>query len=137
MAGGFPCPRSRGRSARLPVNRGKNSPAEICDWIDEHCRIPDSPRGRFGNIHAARRNDASRIAIRGAALLAFWHSGKHATTDRLAECGLNVRMEPWLLVYGSPEALGGRAVVAIWRSLDVTSKLPTHEGPAGLIGRAS
>lgn len=102
--------RSRGRSARPPVNRGKNSPVEICDWIDEHCRIPDSPRGRFGDIHAARRNDASRIAIRGEALLAFWRSGKCATTDNLAEFGLNVRMLPWLFVRGSPGTLGGDGV---------------------------
>jgi hypothetical protein len=65
----------------------------------------NSPRGRFGDIHAARRNDASRIAIRGEALLAFWRSGKCATTDNLAEFGLNVRMLPWLFVRGSPGTL--------------------------------
>jgi hypothetical protein len=32
------------------------------------------------------------------ALMAFWRSGKAATTERLAEVGLNVRMLPWLLV---------------------------------------
>ena len=39
------------------------------------------------------------------ALLAFWRSGKHATTDNLAEFGLNVRMLPWLLVRGSRNTL--------------------------------
>ena len=39
------------------------------------------------------------------ALLAFWRSGKYAMTDTLAEFGLNVRMQPWLFVRGSPSTL--------------------------------
>src|SRR5262249_1666669 len=66
---------------------------------------PDSPRGRFGDLHAARRNDTSRIAIRDEALLAFWRSGKIATTDTLAELGLEIRMLPWLLARGSRRTL--------------------------------
>jgi hypothetical protein len=39
------------------------------------------------------------------ALLAFWRSGKYATTDTLAEYGLNVRMLPWLFARGSRRTL--------------------------------
>jgi hypothetical protein len=36
-------------------------------------------------------------------LMAFWRSGKLA--NDLAEFGINVRMKPWLRVYGSPRTL--------------------------------
>jgi hypothetical protein len=39
------------------------------------------------------------------ALLAFWRSGTLATTNTLAEFGLNVRMLPWLFARGSPRTL--------------------------------
>jgi hypothetical protein len=39
------------------------------------------------------------------ALMAFWCSGKLATTDSLAEFGLSVRMLPWLFVCGSRDTL--------------------------------
>ena len=39
------------------------------------------------------------------ALLSFWRSGKTAHYDDLAEFGLNIRMQPWLLVRGSRKTL--------------------------------